>query len=57
MKFLDASNNCKYIFFWISIEEFVEFIKIWGVVEEKLFCLLLMVRRINKEEKFAVSVA
>ena len=41
MKFLDASNNCKYIFFWISIEEFVEFIKIWGVVEEKLFCLLL----------------
>lgn len=56
-KFLDASGNCKYIFFRISIYEFVEFIKILGVVEEKLFCLLLMLRRINKEEKFAVSVA
>ena len=37
MKFLAASHNCKYIFSWISIEEFVEFIKILGVVEEKLF--------------------
>jgi len=57
VKFLDASHNCKYIFFRISIKEFVEFMKILGVVEEKLFCLLLMVWQINKEEKFAFSVA